>query len=96
MYQLKLSEKAASDISDAFGWYEAQQAGLGHIFLNEIERTFKRIEYQPNSFSFIGTHYKKAILRQFPYIVVFEINDREIIVYSIFHTSRKPVKKYRK
>jgi plasmid stabilization system protein ParE len=80
----------------AYKWYEKQQAGLGDSFLFELEHCYDKIESSPLLCAKIHNDYRHAILRTFPYVIVFEIIKNEVVVYTVFHTSRNPRKKFRK
>lgn len=42
--QLRISEEAADELTDAVRWYEQQRPGLGIDFLNSVDRILARIE----------------------------------------------------
>ena len=79
---------------NAYDWYESQQNNLGEIFLASLNDCFSRVQFQPKANSKIKKNYRQARLKKFPYVVVYVIIKEEIIVFSIFHTSRDPKNKY--
>jgi len=81
---------------EAWEWYEEQQVGLGERFLQELEGSFKRIEKWPTSYAKIKSNFRQVILTTFPYVIVFEIIDKDVVVYAVFHTSRSPRKKFKR
>ncbi|WP_442948069.1 type II toxin-antitoxin system RelE/ParE family toxin [Nostoc sp.] len=36
--------------------------------------------------------YRRATVRRFPYVVFYEFNEQEIIIYAVFHCSQDPEK----
>ncbi len=80
----------------AYDWYEEQQSGLGDLFLSELDRGLDKLETWPLSYAKIKKDYRQLILQTFPYAIVFEILDTDVIVYAVFHTSRNPRKKFKK
>ena len=96
MYSLIIKPKATEMAKEAYDWYNEQQAGLGEIFLQELRKSYYKLESWPDAYTKIKKNYRQIILHTFPYVVVFEIIKQDIIVYSIFHTSRNPGKKFRK
>ena len=96
MYQLVIKPKAIEMAMEAYDWYNEQQYGLGDIFLKELENGFEKLESWPTAYSKIKRNFRQLILHTFPYVVVFEIINQDVIIYSIFHTSRNPNKKFRK
>lgn len=88
-YDLEIKEEASEEISDAFTWYEDQKEGLGMSFVTMLESYFDAITTKPLHYPVQGK-YRVAIMRQFPYKVVFEIEESQVIVYAVFHMSRNP------
>lgn len=81
---------------DAYDWYEEQQLGLGDRFLKELNGCYDKIESLPQSYAKIKSNFRQVVLQVFPYVVVFEILNHNVIVYAVFHTSRNPRKKFKK
>ena len=96
MYQLVLKPRAVKMAKAAYKWYEEQQPGLGDRFLEELERCYDKIETTPGIYAKIKNNFQQIILKTFPYVIVFEVLNDDIIVYAVFHTSRSPQKKFRK
>ena len=94
MHHLILKSAAIKIAKNAYDWYESQQNNLGEIFLASLNDCFSRVQFQPKANSKIKKNYRQARLKKFPYVVVYEIIKEEIIVFSIFHTSRDPKNKY--
>jgi len=93
---LQILDAAAIEARDAVFWYDDQQPGLADRFLAEYSGMLEQIEASPVSFSryeFNQTSHetRRAILKNFPYAVIFQIIDPEnIIVLAVAHLSRKP------
>lgn len=95
-YKLEVQPGAEEDTWRAYIWYEEQHEGLGEFFLKELEIFYKKLETTPEIFSSIIKQYRQAILKQFPYVIVYEISRTKVIVYAVFHTSRNPKNKIKK
>ena len=96
LYKVILKPGAEEDTEQAYNWYEDQRAGLGEEFLYELETTYRKLENLPRAFGKLTKIYRRAPLKRFPYLVIFEIKRQEVIVYAIFHTSRNPRSRLRK
>jgi hypothetical protein len=81
---------------EAYEWYNEQQPGLGDLFLDELESCFDKLELWPLAYGKIKKNYRQLVLQTFPYVIVFEILKKDVVVYSVFHTSLNPKKKFRK
>ena len=75
-------------------WYDEQLVGLGDDFLDELVGALQQIESDPNRFPTLETAKSKQIRRcrltRFPYLIIFEILDSEIVVLAVAHAKRKP------
>ena len=95
-YTLVVYNTGDDDIAEAYSWYEQQKKGLGDEFLLALAECCSRIFNYPHVFQLKHKHFRQAGLKRFPYVVVYEIVKSKIIIYSVFHTSRNPAKKFRK
>lgn len=98
VYNLKIREEAVREFSNAFAWYNEQQYGLGEIFANAIKRKLNQISKNPFHYKAEYNQFHQALTEKFPFLIVYTIDDdlKLITVMAIFHTSRNPVKKFRK
>ena len=92
-YQLIIKEEAYIDLQVAYDYYEEQSSGLGDDFLEKIKERLAYIKQYPFHFIKIEKDYRQALTDRFPYLILYEIIGREIIVYAIFHGKRNPAKK---
>lgn len=97
----KISPFAEIDLQESVDWYASQQVGLDTEFLTEIGNTIQRINQNPESYEHKytrkGLKIKQALTEQFPYIVLFFVNEASqlVVVIAIWHTARNP-KKFKK
>ncbi|UII31981.1 type II toxin-antitoxin system RelE/ParE family toxin [Fulvivirga ulvae] len=89
-YHFEIKEEASDEISDAFTWYESKKEGLGAEFVSLLEGYFKRIIENPLLYPIGSGEERVAVLKRFPYKIVYGIEKETIIVYAVFHTSRNP------
>ena len=94
---LDFDEKAEIEFQEAFDWYEEQQLGLGKRFEAALERSFAHIANAPLAYPLKKLTNRECVVKDFPFSVVFKVYPSQNVVYivSIFHTSRRPSKKYR-
>lgn len=83
---------AKRDVRLAYEWYEEQKPGLGGTFLGRVEECLGNIQRSPKAFQPIGDNARRAVVKQFPYVVFYRIEGTVIYVYSVFHTSQDPKK----
>lgn len=95
-HKLRLTEKAEKEYIEAFLYYEEKQPGLGIRFEKELEQLLAIIEKTPLLFAQKYKHFYEPMLKHFPFLIVFEIIDADIIIQSIYHAKQSPKKKYNK
>ena len=88
---IELRPEAVAEMRQAFGWYEEKQRGLGLQFLFAVDATLDRIRRQPDLFPFVQRLAQKALLRRFPFAVLFVDEPDRITVIAIYHGRRKPL-----
>jgi toxin ParE1/3/4 len=92
-FSISLTQKSEQEFIDAVVYYETQQPGLGVRFQNAINKLLLSICKNPFAYQRKYKHYREAISKPFPYIVVYEISGAEIVVLAIFHAKQNPKKK---
>ena len=93
MYNLIIRRRAVIMAREAYIWYESQLEGLGESFLDELEISYKKLVKSPTSFGFIQNEFRSITMKKFPYIIIYEIIDIQIVVYAVFHSFRDPNKR---
>jgi plasmid stabilization system protein ParE len=90
LFRLIVKEEAAAEIRDAFDYYEEQQFGLGEYFLGTLYNRFQTLLTNPQANPKIHDEYRQAVVPKFPFVIIYEIENEAVVVYSVFHTSRHP------
>ena len=95
-YDVEFLPKADVEYLEAFIWYEEQLIGLGSRFEASVEGKLNSISNNPLFYPNKNRDLRESKIDGFPYLIVYKIypKKRLIFVYSIFHTSRRPGKKY--
>ena len=92
-YSVVLKDRARHSISDAINYYETQQKNLGERFLLTVKEYIGVIQNTPYLFPKTTLIYHEAYIHRFPYIIIYAINEDEIVILDVFHTSQHPKKK---
>ena len=87
---LRFTKEAATEVEEAHAWYEARRAGLGAAFRQELARTMDAIVESPEMFAEVGPRMRRAMLRRFPYIVLYESLPDVVLVLGVLHGARDP------
>ena len=94
IYKVIIKEEAYKDLQTAYDYYEEQKTGLGDAFIEEVKEKIDYIKFYPLHFSKVEKDFRQTLIDRFPYLLIYEISGKEVIVYSFFHTSRDPDKKF--
>lgn len=94
-FKLIIVESAIIEIEDACIYYNNQLVGLGYEFEEEIFTLLELINGNPLLFPIKFAYFREATVKRFPFIIIYEIVEKEIIVTAIFHTKQSPDKKAR-
>lgn len=94
-YQLEIKEEASLDIKQAYDYYEENKLGLGERFLDTLENYLQRVKQYPEHYQIKRSPYREAFIKDFPYVIIYEIEEKKVIVYAVFCTHKNPKKKPR-
>ena len=83
---------AKRDIKKACDWYDEQRHDLGDVFLERVDECLASIRRNPKAFQLVAKDARRAVVKQFPYMVFFKIEDNVIYVYAVFHAAQDPQK----
>jgi hypothetical protein len=94
-YKLLVKAEANREVIDGYLWYENKQEGLGEKFLDALDQCYNSIDINPTTYEQKYKAQRQAIVKGFPYVVMYEVAQQKIIVYAVFNTFQKPQKKFR-
>ncbi len=92
---LKFTFRANTDTIIAYKFYESRYKNLGERFLDELENCYKSIVLNYTTYKFVHKIYRQAVVRKFPFVVLYSVDEKEIIITAIFHTSKNPHNKFK-
>ena len=85
-----LLPEAEREVEQAFWWYERQQTGLGLEFLLAFEAAVESLRRLPEGHEIVALRTRKALLRRFPYLVLYALEEERIVITAVFHGRRDP------
>ena len=90
--RLELSAKAEIELRGAAEWYDRAREGLGDAFLARVHESFQRIVAAPRLFPVhpADPRARRALVRKFPYAIVFAQHGETVRVLAIAHAKRRP------
>lgn len=85
-----LRRRAVADLGSIFHWYETERQNLGHEFLSEFQQIAASIQEFPQSFVHVNGKVRRANLKRFPYLVLYQQESKRIVVLAVIHQARNP------
>ncbi|MEX0866211.1 MAG: type II toxin-antitoxin system RelE/ParE family toxin [Pirellulales bacterium] len=89
-YRLKVQPEAEADMNETFAWYEKQSEGLGSEFVACVEAVFDRIRHYPYLHAVTYKNVRQTLVRRFPYVVCYVVEEEIVDVIAVFHGHRDP------
>jgi hypothetical protein len=94
VFKIRVSKLAEIEINEAVAFYESRRKGLGKRFLIYIKGCFEIVKVDPELFAIKKQPcFRELTLKKFPFVIIYEVFNDEIIIYSVFHTFRNPSEK---
>lgn len=93
--KVRLHDEAVVEAEEAARWYSKQQRGLGKEFTRELKRSLRSLRANPTRLPLLETaprnvEVRRVVMARFPYKIIFEIIQNEVVVLAVAHGSRRP------
>ena len=88
--RLSLRPEAMAEMADAAAWYAAHGLELDTAFLDEVSRVLRAIRTSPGRYPVVEEDIRRAVLKRFPYVILFRATEDEVVVIACFHGRRDP------
>ena len=76
-----------NDLREACDYYDAISAELGVRFRERVRARLHDVGVRPESFGHIGGDYRGAMVRGFPYVIVFATEETHVTFFGIRHAA---------
>ena len=90
MMYIDFHELAEKELLDSRDFYDDLVPDLGRKFILEVEHIINRIKSNPLAFPVYFKNYRKALLRKFPYSVIYRIVEDKVYILAVAHQKRRP------
>ncbi|MFH0975892.1 MAG: type II toxin-antitoxin system RelE/ParE family toxin [Spirochaetota bacterium] len=88
--RINFLEIAKIELDYAIEYYNYESTGLGDEFLIEILKVLDRIGQFPEAWHPYSIRTRRCQTRRFPYGVIYQIRENEILVVAVANLHRKP------
>ena len=82
-------EHASIELDNAIEYYNIQSTGLGEKFLDEVLETIELILHFPQLWSQNSENTRKAVLRKFPFNLIYSMHKNKIFIIAVAHQNRE-------
>jgi plasmid stabilization system protein ParE len=84
-----LSPDAEADISAIERWYQSKETSLAFAFKVELRVTLHFIAQYPYAFPEVRRGVRRALMKQFPYLLYFRLRNGVVSVLAVLHERRR-------
>jgi toxin ParE2 len=88
--RIRFLKIAEIELDEAVQYYNYEAPGLGDNFLQEVLKSLDMIAKFPQSWHPCSKRTRRCQTRRFPYGVIYQIREAEIIVIAIANLHRRP------
>jgi plasmid stabilization system protein ParE len=82
--------EAQAEYDAAFAWYFARSPRASLRFETEVDRVLGSIGAHPEMFPNYDAEHRFAVLRRFPYSLVYRVESGQVQVIAVAHSHRSP------
>lgn len=76
------------DVREAARWYDRRSMGLGEAFVDLVQSSVDKVILDPSRFARSPAGCRYVRLPRFPYLLMFEATDDELLFLGVLHTAR--------
>lgn len=88
--RIRFLDVAQRELDDAVAWYNEHEEDLGLDFLDELDRSIRRVLSFPLAATEIDPGIRRCLLARFPYGIIYAIDEDLIVVIAVAHLHRHP------
>lgn len=90
MTQHRFLPLAEEELGEAAAYYEAAKRGLGDRFLDDVQAVIKALHRNPEIGHRLDAHLRRALLRNFPYALIYALEKEGLLIVAVSHQRRRP------
>jgi hypothetical protein len=90
-YKIKVFPKALTDIQEITEWYNKQSSGLGIRCQKQVISQINKLNKRPLVYIVRYTDVRCMLIKKFPFMVHFLIENGIVVVFAVLHMSRNPI-----
>lgn len=87
---VRFDPAALAEAEQSALFYESEQPGLGKSFVAVLKNSVSEIVKSPLLWRKFSGQFRRYLLPQFPFGIIYAIHKKEIYIVAIMHTKRRP------
>ncbi|MDP9348446.1 MAG: type II toxin-antitoxin system RelE/ParE family toxin [Gemmatimonadota bacterium] len=88
--RLVFRPQALQEVFEAAEWYEERSPGLSAEFLRTLDAAIASIRRNPQQNPAVHEDMHRALLRRFPYSLIYSFSDEETVILACTHWRQHP------
>jgi plasmid stabilization system protein ParE len=93
--KVRVLAEAEAELRSAVLYYEEQQVGLGKDLRDRVSKVIHTVAGHPLRFpryegKQLTRDFRRATVERFPYLLVYEVRDNEILIVAVAYSGRQP------
>jgi len=88
--RIRFLAPARDELESAVHYYNSERPGLGKELRSEVRSALKLILSHPNAWQAFGKDTRRCVVNRFPYGIVYQLRQDEILVVAVMHLHRDP------
>ena len=89
-YSVRYKPAAAAEVANAIAWYNQSEVNQAEAFVRDLERTEAHLSAHPELYQRVEDEIRRAVLRRFPYSLLYVIEQELVVVLACMHQHQKP------
>ena len=90
MKSVILLPPADQEFLEAIDYYEQEFSAVSRAFIEEFLRSLEFIRQFPEAWQKVDRHTRKCLLKRFPYVILYIVEETSIIITAVAHQHRHP------
>lgn len=87
---IRFLPEAESEMIEAAVYYQRQVAGLGDLFIREVEKAASWIALYPHASSAVRGKVRRKVLSSFPFSILYRAEEDSVLIIAVAHHKRRP------
>ena len=89
-YKIELSDEAESDFDKSYEYYSYKNEKVANDFFKNVNNSLEEIAKNPSTYPKVINEVRKYVIKKFPFIIYYKIEQLIIKIIAIFHANRNP------